>query len=123
MPWKQGYTISDEVAVRDAAISWPDGARLGALLTVDLNVASGPEGITPKDLEGPVAQFGLGDGLEGLLRVLRRHGVRATFAVPAALAAIRPAMIRAILADGHEVAPNGLLGEDLSVLPRAEEQA
>ncbi len=83
MPWKQGYTISDEVAIRDEAIAWPEGARCCVLVTVDLSVASGPEGITAKDLEGSVAQFGLGDGLEGLLRVLRKHGVRASFAVPA----------------------------------------
>jgi peptidoglycan-N-acetylglucosamine deacetylase len=123
MPWKQGYTISDEVAVADEAIAWPGGARCCALVTVDLSMASGPEGISPKDLEGSVAQFGLGDGLEGVLRVLRRRGVRATFAIPAAIAAIRPGAVRAILADGHEIAAQGIRHEDVSALPREEERA
>src|SRR3712207_7554102 len=108
MPWKQGYTISDEVAVKDEAIAWPDGARCCVLVTVDLSVAAGPEGITAKDLAGPVAQFALGDGLEGLLRVLRRRGVRATFAVPAAIAALRPDAVRALAAEGHEAAAEAL---------------
>lgn len=123
MPWKQGYTISDEVAVRDDAIAWPDGARCCVLVTVDLNLASGPEGIGARDLEGSVAQFALGDGLEGLLRAFRRRGVRATFAVPAAIAAIRPALVRAIMAEGHEIAAHGIRGEDVSALPREAEQA
>ena len=123
MPWKQGYTISDEVAIRDEAIAWPDGARCCVLATVNLSMASGPEGISARDLEGPVAQFGLGDGLEGLLRVLGKRRLRATFAVPAAIAAIRPAVIRAIMAEGHEIAAHGLRHEDVSALPREEERA
>lgn len=123
MPWKDGYTISDEIAVRDAAIAWPGGARLCVLITLDLSMASGPEGISAKDLEGPVAQFGLGDGLEGVLRVLARHGRRASFAVPAALVAIRPEAVRAILDGGHEIAAQGIRHEDVASLPRAEEQA
>jgi peptidoglycan/xylan/chitin deacetylase (PgdA/CDA1 family) len=123
MPWKDGYTISDEIAVADAAIAWPEGARVAALITLDLSMASGPEGISARDLEGSVAQFGLGDGLEGVLRVLARHGRRATIAVPAALAAIRPEIIRALRDAGHEIAAQGIRHEDMAALPLAEEQA
>ena len=39
MPWKQGYTISDERGLGDAEICWPDGARCCVAVTVDLSVA------------------------------------------------------------------------------------
>ena len=50
MPWKQGYTISDERSLADPEIRWPDGARCCVAITVDLSVASGPEGATAADL-------------------------------------------------------------------------
>ena len=35
MPWKQGYTISDEIGLRDADIRWPDGNRSCVTVVVD----------------------------------------------------------------------------------------
>jgi hypothetical protein len=58
MPWKQGYTISDEKSLADSEIRWPDGARCCVALTVDLSVASGTEGITADDLATSEALFG-----------------------------------------------------------------
>jgi len=46
MPWKQGYTISDERSLADSEIRWPDGTRCCVAVTVDLSVASGAEGVT-----------------------------------------------------------------------------
>jgi peptidoglycan/xylan/chitin deacetylase (PgdA/CDA1 family) len=123
MPWKQGYTISDERSLEDNTISWPDGNRLGMRITVDLSVASGPAGIAEADLATPRAYFGAHDGLEQVLAVLRRCGLRATFAVPAVLARIYPQRIRALAAEGHEIAAHGLLHEDVSFLSREDEQA
>ena len=45
MPWKQGYTISDEKSLADAVVRWPDAKRCAIHIVVDLSVASGPEGI------------------------------------------------------------------------------
>ena len=50
MPWKQNYTISDEIGIRDADIRWPDGKRCCFRIVVDLAPASGPDGIKPQDL-------------------------------------------------------------------------
>ena len=50
MPWKQGYTISDEVGLRDSEVRWPDGQRCCVTVVVDLSVARGPEGIRAEDL-------------------------------------------------------------------------
>ena len=104
MPWKQGYTISDEVGLRDDEVQWPDGNRCCVSVVVDLSVARGPEGIRAADLMHPEAQFGAHDGLDQLLAVLRHFGITATFAVPAVIAELRGDRIRALLAEGHEIA-------------------
>jgi peptidoglycan/xylan/chitin deacetylase (PgdA/CDA1 family) len=122
MPWKDGYTISDETTLPDDAMRWPDGTRCCVSVTVDLSVASGPAGIPASDLASPRAQFGARDGLEQVRRVLRQFGLRATFAVPAVIARAFPETIRSLLAEEHEIAAEGLLHEDVSSLSREEER-
>jgi peptidoglycan-N-acetylglucosamine deacetylase len=68
MPWKQGYTISDERSLADSEIRWPDGTRCCVAVTVDLSVASGAEGVTAADLATPEALFG---PIRGSLRCAR----------------------------------------------------
>jgi peptidoglycan/xylan/chitin deacetylase (PgdA/CDA1 family) len=121
MPWKDGYTISDERTLGDADIAWPGAARCCVAVTVDLSVASGADGITEADLATSPAQFGARGGLEQLIAVLHRHRVPATFAVPAVTALAWPATVRAIAEAGHEIAAEGFRHEDPSRLTRAEE--
>ncbi|MGL4290418.1 MAG: polysaccharide deacetylase family protein [Phreatobacter sp.] len=116
MPWKQDYTISDEVAIADRDIAWPDARRCGFNLVVDLSPAVAAEGITEKSLATPTFHFGMHQGLEQVLALFARLGLRATFAVPALVAKLHPAAMRRIIAGGHEIAANGLLGEDLALL-------
>jgi peptidoglycan/xylan/chitin deacetylase (PgdA/CDA1 family) len=123
MPWKDGYTISDEKSLDDKDIRWPDGRRCAVHIVVDLSLAGGPEGISAKDLCSGTALFGAGEGLDLVLAALAEHGLKATFAVPAVMARIDPARIRGLVAAGHEVAAQGLRHEDTSALPRAEEKA
>jgi peptidoglycan/xylan/chitin deacetylase (PgdA/CDA1 family) len=123
MPWKQGYTISDEVGLRDDEVHWPSANQCCVTVTVDLSVARGPQGIRAVDLtRRPDAYFAAHDGLDQLLAVLRRFGIRATFAVPAIIAQLRTERLRALLADGHEIAGNGLRHEDISELSAAQEE-
>ncbi|HEX2940576.1 MAG TPA: polysaccharide deacetylase family protein [Rhodopila sp.] len=121
MPWKQGYTISNEKTIADADVRWPDGNRCCVSITVDLSVAAGPEGIRATDIRTPEAFFALNDGLEQVLSALRQHGFRATFAMPAAIAEIRPDLASKLVAQGHEVAANGFRHEDVSTLSRDDE--
>jgi len=123
MPWKQGYTISDEVGLRDDQVRWPDNHRCCVTVVVDLSVARGPAGISAADLMHPDAYFAAHDGLDGLLAVLKHFEITATFAVPAVIAELRPERIRALLAEGHEIAANGLKHEDVSGLSAADEKA
>jgi peptidoglycan/xylan/chitin deacetylase (PgdA/CDA1 family) len=122
MPWKERYTISDEKSLADDEIRWPQGARCCVGVTVDLSVAAGPEGIRPADLTTPEAEFAANQGLSALLAVLRRHDLRATFAVPAVIAEIRADRIRGLIDDGHEIAAHGFKHEDISALERQDER-
>jgi peptidoglycan/xylan/chitin deacetylase (PgdA/CDA1 family) len=122
MPWKQGYTISDERSLADSEIRWPDGARCCVAVTVDLSVASGAEGVTAADLATPEALFGANQGLSALREILRQRGMRATFAVPAVIAHIHCDLVRSLAAEGHEIAAHGFRHEDVSGLERDEER-
>ena len=84
MPWKERYTISDEKSIPDADIKWPDGKRCCFRVVVDLSPACGPDGLKPEDLTTPDAYYGMNGGLDALVGVLDRYGLKATFAVPAA---------------------------------------
>lgn len=123
MPWKNGYTISDETSMADSAIRWPDGARCCVSVVVNMSLASSPDGISPADLGSGDAYFAMHEGLDAVLRALDRHAFKATFAVPAAMAAVFPAQVREIAAAGHEIAAQGLAHEDVSRLARLEERS
>ena len=58
-----------------------------------------------------------------MLAVLEHFGLKATFAVPAVIAQLRAERLRALIAEGHEIAANGLKHEDVSGLNAAEEKA
>src|ERR1700740_1678179 len=122
MPWKERYTISDERSLADDEIRWPQDARCCVGITVDLSVAAGPDGIRAADLTTPEAEFGANQGLSALLAVLKRYDLRATFAVPAVLAHIYAEQVRALVAQGHEVATHGFKHEDVSALKREDER-
>ena len=122
MPWKNGYTISDEVGIKDDEIRWPEGRRMAAHIVLNLSVASGPAGITRADLESAPAAFALNEGLDLLLAALERKSFTATVAVPAVIARALGERLRAIAAAGHEIAALGVKHEDTSSYSRANEQ-
>ena len=123
MPWKERYTISDEKGVRDADVKWPDGKRCCFRVVVDLSPACGPEGIKPEDLATPDAYYGMNGGLDALVGVLDRFGIKATFAVPGVIAEIQSGKLAKLAGDGHEIAAHGFKHEDVSGLAKEEEAA
>lgn len=123
MPWKERYTISDEKSIVDGNIKWPDGKRCCFRVVVDLSPACGPEGIKPADLATPDAYYGMNGGLTALTRLLDRHGIKATFAVPAVIAEIHADKLRRLAAEGHEIAAHGFKHEDVSTLDESGERA
>lgn len=123
MPWKDGYTVSNERTIPDGELRWPDGKSCCVSITVDLSLAATGEGLKASELSTPVARFAMTEGLDNLLGLLKRHGLKATFAVPAAIARIHGPRLREIQAEGHEIAAEALLHEDVSGLPREIEKA
>lgn len=122
MPWKDAYTVSNERTIPDGELRWPDGKSCCVSITVDLSLAATGEGLKLAELSTPVARFAMTEGLDNLLALLRRHGLLATFAVPAAMARIHGPRLREIQAEGHEIAAEALLHEDVSALPREIEK-
>ena len=94
------------------------GNRCCFSITVDLSVASGPEGITEADLASPKAQFGLREGLDRVKDALDRFGLKATFATPAVMARVQAHGLRVLTQEGHEIAAEGFRHEDVSGLAR-----
>jgi peptidoglycan/xylan/chitin deacetylase (PgdA/CDA1 family) len=77
----------------------------------------------PSDLRTAASPCGTQGGIHSLLDGVQRCNMPATFAVPAVIAAISPATVRAILEHGHEVAAHGCKHEAVSPLDKGQEQA
>jgi len=122
MPWKSGYTISNERTVQDRDVHWPDGQACSFTITVCLDPPCGPDGLTAADLRTGEFHYGMHAGLDALRALLDKHGYRATFLSSAVVARLYPSVLRSLAADGHEVAAHGYLREDVGKLEPAEER-
>lgn len=120
MPWKDNYTTSDEKTLSDDQLEWP-GGKLCSLITIDLSLATKAVGVTEQDLATDRAMFGLGEGFETIKALLDNYGLKATFAVPAVMAASYGDRLVELQSAGHEIAVHGLRHEDLTNLTRTEE--
>jgi peptidoglycan-N-acetylglucosamine deacetylase len=104
---------------------WPNGARVAVALTFTVNnsagnFARGDSAVV--QLTG--GEFGAIVGLPRVLDVLDRHGVPATFFIPAAAAIVDPEMISEIVKRGrHEIGAMGWSDENpLAINNAAEEE-
>jgi len=122
MPWKDGYTISDEISLFDDDVRWPEDSQVCMTVMLDLSLASSPVGLTAADLQRSSAVFGMNEGLAQVRSIFNRFDIKATVPVPAAMAQIMPDEIKALRDDGHEIAAQGLKHEDVSAFSRNEEQ-
>ena len=123
MPWKENYTASDEIGLRDDQVRWPGDRRCCVVVNVDLSLARGPDGLREKDLNDDRAMFGLREGMSQLLTTLARFDIKATFTVPGVMAGVLGDSLRELILDGHEVAAHGFKHEDVATLSRDEEKA
>jgi len=102
---------------------WKDGARVCVALSFD----SDHESSTLR--EGSVSPGRLSQGEYGsrvavprILALLRRHGLRASFFVPAVVAMLHPDEQRRVVDEGHELAMHGWIHEMTSQLTPAVER-
>jgi peptidoglycan-N-acetylglucosamine deacetylase len=97
--------------------SWKDGARCAVALSFDVDhetneLRDGGQSI------GRMAwgQFGNRVGMPRILALLAKHGVKATFYVPAVVALLYPDEQRRVIAEGHEIGVHGWIHELNSIL-------
>jgi peptidoglycan/xylan/chitin deacetylase (PgdA/CDA1 family) len=103
--------------------AWKDGARCAVALSFDVDhetneLRDGGQSI------GRMAwgQFGNRVGVPRILTLLERHGVKATFYVPAVVALLYPDEQRRVIAESHEIGVHGWIHELNSILPYEAER-
>ena len=103
--------------------SWPGRARVAVALSFDSDHESGElreGGSSPGRLSQ--GQYGNRVGVPRILALLKRHGVPASFYVPAVTALLYPDEQRRVVAEGHEVGIHGWIHERNSTLGYRDER-
>ena len=102
---------------------WPGGARCAVALSFDSDHETNELRDGGKSI-GRMSwgQYGARVAVPRILGLLERHGVKATFYVPAVTALIHPDEQRRIIAEGHEIGIHGWIHELNSVLPYEAER-
>jgi peptidoglycan-N-acetylglucosamine deacetylase len=105
---------------------WPDGMRAAASFTFDFDAEEVWIGEDPANADKPgvlsQGTYGAKVAVPLILELLDRHGVRATFFVPARVAERHPARVEQIVAADHEVAHHGYTHTSPTKLSRDEEE-
>jgi peptidoglycan/xylan/chitin deacetylase (PgdA/CDA1 family) len=98
--------------------SWPDGIQAAAAITVNFGGESVEHGSMDLPLWGRYShgRYGAQQGVDNLLELFDRYGVKATFFIAGWDAERYPRAMEAIASSGHEVAACGYLHEDFSKL-------
>ncbi|HTQ02191.1 MAG TPA: polysaccharide deacetylase [Casimicrobiaceae bacterium] len=102
---------------------WKDGARCAVALSFDsdhetTDLREGGESIGRLSQ----GQYGNRQGVPRILDILARHGVPASFYVPAVVALLHPDEQRRVIAEGHEIGIHGWIHERNSLLPPEAER-
>ena len=102
---------------------WPGGARCAVALSFD----SDHETSDLRDGGNSIGrlawgQYGNRVGVPRILKTLEKHGVKASFYVPAVTALLHPDEQRQVVAEGHEIGIHGWIHELNSVLPYEAER-
>jgi peptidoglycan/xylan/chitin deacetylase (PgdA/CDA1 family) len=103
--------------------SWPGGAQVAVALSFDSDHESGElreGGSSPGRLSQ--GQYGNRVGVPRILDLLERHGVLASFYVPAVIALLYPEEQRRVVAAGHEIGIHGWIHERNSILDYKDER-
>jgi len=102
-----------------SAWRWPAGVRCGVFLSVNFDAESHDlHNTVEKRLYGRFSygRYGTRGGFPRLTGLLRKHGIAATFFVPAADAQRHAGHIRTLVDEGHEIAARGVHLENFAEL-------
>ena len=103
--------------------SWPGGARCAVALSFDSDHETNElrdGGLSPARLSW--GEFGARRGIPRIRKVLDRHGVKASFFVPAVSALLHPEEQKSLAGDGHEIALHGWIHERNTDVPPEKER-
>ncbi len=107
--------------------AWPDGAACGVTLAWHVDGEAGPmasdRSVVNHIAAISEAAYGLTTAMPRILRLHRDLGIPGTFFVPAHVAERHPAVMEAIVGDGHEIAHHGYMHENVYGLAEADERA
>lgn len=107
--------------------AWPPGAVCGVTIGWHVDGEAGPLATDRRSVNHVTAiseaAYGATTAIPRILALHRELEVPATFFVPAHVAERHPAMLEAMLADGHEIAHHGYLHENVFGLPYEDERA
>ncbi len=117
-----------EVSVRTLpGFVWPEGKACGVTIGWHVDGEAGPlgwdRGAAAHLAAVSEAAYGITTAMPRILDMHRRFGIPATFFVPGHVAERHPAMIEAILVEGHEVAHHGYMHENVFGLSSEHERA
>ncbi|WP_238858322.1 polysaccharide deacetylase family protein [Faunimonas pinastri] len=103
--------------------SWKDGARCAVAFSFDSDHETGELRDGGRSI-GVMAQgqYGARQGVPRIRALLDRHGIKATFFVPAVSAMLYPDEQRSHVVEGHEVALHGWIHERNTLLEAADER-
>jgi len=102
---------------------WPDNKRCAFALSFDVDHESNELRDGAKSLSRlSWGQYGQRRGLPRVVALLEKHGVTATFFVPAVIAQLYPDDQRAVRDAGHEIGIHGWIHELNSILPPDDER-
>jgi peptidoglycan/xylan/chitin deacetylase (PgdA/CDA1 family) len=106
----------------DEPVRWPEGVRCPVMLTFDLDAELVWLDMDPSVADRPktrsIGEYGPRRGVERILEVLGRHGIRGSFMIPGRNAETYPETVRAIAAAGHEIGNHGYRHENFGLLNR-----
>ena len=103
--------------------SWQGGARCAVALSFDSDHETNELREAGESI-GRLSQgqYGNRQGIPRILEILKRHGVKASFFVPAVTALLYPDEQRRVAAEGHEIGIHGWIHERNSELPLEAER-
>ncbi|MFO1087363.1 MAG: polysaccharide deacetylase [Reyranellaceae bacterium] len=103
--------------------AWKDGARCAVALSFDSDHETNELRDGGKSIGRMCwGEYGARVGVPRIAKLLARHGVKATFYVPAVAALLHPDEQRGLVAEGHEIGIHGWIHELNSVLPYEAER-
>src|ERR1700716_4492697 len=103
--------------------TWKNGARCAVAFSFDSDHETNELREGGKSI-GRMAwgEYGARVGVPGILAMLKKHDVPATFYVPAVAALLHSDEQRRVVAEGHEIGIHGWIHERNSILPEEQER-